>query len=207
MTDRPETEQIVNEHVMNESPANDAPHCEPSRPGRPAPSSDARRRLDRRARRKKAAALRDASFDWLASGFTHQEIAAARQVSVAVVRRDIAKAIRARQIETREGHAQLQVARLTRGLALVANRVERGDLAAIGPLVKIVAALDRYQGADPRPALPLPAPRKAARGVASIAAPPPALTYAAPPAPAAAGAASREECDAAQRTPDEDDVS
>ena len=90
--------------------------------------------------------MRDASFDWLANGFTHQEIAAARKVSVAVVRRDIARAIRARQIETRDGHAQLQIARLTRGLAVVAHRIERGDMAAVGPLVKLVTALDRYHG-------------------------------------------------------------
>ena len=68
--------------------------------------------------------MRDAAFDWLAEGFTHQEIAAVRKVSVAVVRRDIARAIRARQIETRDGHAQLQIARLTRGLALVTHRIE-----------------------------------------------------------------------------------
>ena len=59
--------------------------------------------------------MRDASFDWLAEGFTHREIASVRKVSVAVVRRDIARAIRARQIETRDGHAQLQIARLTQG--------------------------------------------------------------------------------------------
>ena len=133
------------------------------------------RRLDRRARRTSAAALRDASFGWLADGFTHQEIAAARKVSVAVVRRDIARAIRARQPETREGHAQLQIARLTKGLALVADRIERGDMAAVGPLVKLVGALDRYQGGAPAPsrarsrgeAAALPAPRLALTHAAS----------------------------------------
>ena len=90
----------------------------------PAADPETKRRLDRRARRTTAAAIRDASFDWLAEGFTHQEIAAVRKVSVAVVRRDIARAIRARQIETRDGHAQLQIARLTKGLALVTHRIE-----------------------------------------------------------------------------------
>ncbi len=119
----------------------------------PAPAADpeTKRRLDRRARRTRAAAMRDASFDWLAEGFTHQEIAAVRKVSVAVVRRDIARAIRARQIETRDGHAQLQIARLTKGLAFVTHRIERGDMAAVGPLVKLVTALDRYHGPEGAP--------------------------------------------------------
>ncbi len=143
--------------------------------------SEAKRRLDRRARRTRAAALRDASFDWLAKGFTHQEIAAARKVSLAVVRRDIARAIRARQIESRDGHAQLQIARLTRGLAVVTHRIEKGDMAAVGPLVKLVTALDRYQTpggapaeppqarlASPQPSVALPAPPLA---IAHVAAP------------------------------------
>jgi hypothetical protein len=156
----------------------------------PAPAADdAQERLDARARRKQAAALRDASFDWLADGFTHQQIAAARKVSVAVVRRDIAKAIRARQAETREGHAQLQIARLTKGLAVVAHHIERGDLSAVGPLVKVVAALDRYHGAQ----APTPAPREAASGAPALAAPPLALTHVAPAPATDLSAASGEE--------------
>ena len=46
----------------------------------------------------------------------------------------------------------MQIARLTKGLALVTARIERGELAAIGPLVKIVGALDRYQPRAPIPA-------------------------------------------------------
>jgi len=151
-------------------------------PDEPAPAADeaAKKRLDRRARRTKAAALRDASFDWLADGFTHQEIAAARKVSVAVVRRDIARAIRARQIQTREGHAQLQIARLTRALTLAANRVQSGNLAAIGPLVKVVAALDRYHGGEPASR---PRALHAAGEPAALPAPPLALTHGPSPFP------------------------
>ncbi len=137
-------------------------------------------RLDRRARRKQAAALRDASFDWLADGFTHQEIAKARKVSVAEVRRDIAKAIRTRQAETREGHAQLQIARLMKGLSIVTARVQRGELAAIGPLVKVVTALDRYQGGAAAPTTSPPAALAPEAPVQALPAPPLALSYAAP---------------------------
>ena len=161
--------------------APDAPAEAPERADRPAPTTpDAGARLEWRARRKKAAALRDASFEWLADGFTHQEIAAARKVSVAVVRRDIARAIRARQLETREGHAQLQSARLTKALTLAAHKVKCGDLAAIGPLVKVVTALDRYQGGAParvRRAPALAAPPEAP----ALPAPPLALAFAGPP--------------------------
>jgi len=148
----------------------------------PAPlaDEDTKRRLDRRVRRKKAAALRDASFDWLADGFTHQEIAAARNVSVAVVRRDIARAIRARQIQTREGHAQLQIARLTKALTLAADQVQSGHLAAIGPLVKVVAALDRYHGAEPASR---PRALHAAGEPVALPAPPLALTHGPSPFP------------------------
>ncbi len=153
------------------------------------------KRLDRRARRTQAAALRDASFDWLAKGFTHQEIAAARKVSLAVVRRDVARAIRARQIESRDGHAQLQIARLTQGLAVVTHRIEKGDMAAVGPLVKLVTALDRYHRPGGAPAEP-PRARLASRRLSSaLAAPPLAIGHVAAPEPKAQNAAV-DACDA-----------
>ncbi len=159
-------------------PAAEAPVADAPAPERAAAvAEDAQKRLDWRARRRQAAALRDASFDWLADGFTHQQIAAARKVSVEVVRRDIAKAIRARQAETREGHAQLQIARLTKGLAVVAHHIERGDISAVGPLVKVVTALDRYHGRDASAAT---APREAPSEVPSLSAPPLALIHADP---------------------------
>ena len=151
------------------------------------------KRLDRRARRRRAAAARDASFDWLAKGFTHQEIAAARKVSLAVVRRDIARAIRARQIESCDGHAQLQIARLTRGLAVVTHRIEKGDMAAVGPLVKLVTALDRYHAPEGAPAEPPRARLASPRLSSALPAPPLAIVHVAAPEPdGAAGDGSDE---------------
>ncbi len=147
----------------------------------PAAAPETKRRLDRRARRTRAAAMRNAAFDWLAEGFTHQEIAAVRKVSVAVVRRDIARAIRARQIETRDGHAQLQIARLTRGLALVTHRIEGGDMAAIGPLVKLVTALDRYDGPGGAPAEPPQVRLQSREPSVALPTPPLAIAHAAAP--------------------------
>ena len=144
-----------------------------------------------------AAAMRDASFDWLAEGFTHQEIAAVRKVSVAVVRRDIARAIRARQIETRDGHAQLQIARLTKGLAFVTHRIERGDMAAVGPLVKLVTALDRYHGPEDAPTERPQVRLQSRKPSVALPAPPLAIAHLAAPKAQDATPDAGEECQAA----------
>jgi hypothetical protein len=192
MLPQPPHDLFIPDPRVADPPIADAVALDPPAADRPSSAADgAQNRLDWRARRKQAAALRDASFDWLADGFTHQQIAAARKVSVAVVRRDIAKAIRARQMETREGHAQLQIARLTKGLALVAHHIERGDLSAVGPLVKVVAALDRYHGADAPSQTPEPAPREVVPEALRLAAAPLALTHAVE-SPALDGAAPSE---------------
>jgi hypothetical protein len=80
----------------------------------------------------------------------------------------------------------LQIARLTKGLAVVAHHIERGDISAVGPLVKVVTALDRYHGNDGSAAI---APREAAYAAPSLSAPPLALIHAVPltDAPAATG--------------------
>ena len=93
------------------------------------------------------------------------------------MRREIDQAIAARQIRAPEAHARVQIARITKALALLDIRVGRGEIAAVGPFLKTVAALDRYHGlaaptlsAEPAPAAPQRLP-----------APPLALTRAVPP--------------------------
>ena len=132
-----------------------------------------------RARQAEKVARRQAYFEALASGFTPQQIAQAGMVSVAKVRRELDRAIAERPLDAPDRYIHLQVARLTKALRVVDVQLERGELRAIGPLTKVVAALDRYHGlsggsaratsaalAGPRPSLP---------------APPLALTHAAPP--------------------------
>ncbi len=98
------------------------------------------------------------------------------------VRREIDRALDARRLDAPERYVHLQVERLTKALRLVDFRIERGELAAVGPLMKVVAALDRYHGLKdpPKPAADAP--------LAIPPAPPPplALTHAAPPLDAAA---------------------
>ena len=99
-----------------------------------------------RARREARAALRQASFDALAAGWSIRHIAEARKVSVKTVSREIDRAVAERRLDAPDRFVHLQVARLTKALRLADLRIDRGELAAIAPLVKVVAALERYHG-------------------------------------------------------------
>ena len=113
-------------------------------------------------------------FKSLAAGFTYEQIAEASKVSVATVRRELDRAIAQWRLDAPDHYIHLQVARLTKALRLVDIRVDRGQLAAVAPLI---AALDRYHRLQdaPKPAAnaPLAGP--------PLPAPPLALTHAAPP--------------------------
>ena len=79
----------------------------------------------------------------------------------------------------------VQVARLAKALRLADASIERGDLKAVGPLVRLVAALDRYHGlgrasAQRAPAAGAPLPPAEAPPLA-LPAPPLALANAAAP--------------------------
>jgi DNA-binding CsgD family transcriptional regulator len=146
----------------------------------PAPPS--RRRAAReaaRTRRTKKLERREVYFDLLASGYSHQQIAAAMAVSVGSVRREIERAIAERRLDAPDRYIHVQVARLTKALRAADDSIERGDLKAVAPFVRLVAALDRYHGlgARSRPAPPaaLPPPREFTPS------PPLALTHVATP--------------------------
>jgi AraC-like DNA-binding protein len=140
-------------------------------------SKRAKARAATKERRAKAAALRQGYFNALASGFTAEEIAEASHASVRTVRREIDRTLDERRLDSPERYAHLQVARLTKALRLADARIEQGDLAAVGPLATLVAALDRYHGLCVRS---LPA-AGAAPAWPALPPPPLALTHAAPP--------------------------
>ena len=127
---------------------------------------------DRRAAK---AGLRESSFEALAAGWSVHEIAAARKVSVRTIQREIDGAIAERRLDAPDRFVHLQVARLTKALRLTDDRLERGELAAVAPFVKVVAALDRYHRLmnPPDAAVVARAPNLA------LPAPPLALTHAA----------------------------
>jgi len=132
-----------------------------------------------RARRAEKAALREWHFEALAAGFTPQQIAEVRKVSVKTVKREIDRAIADRRLDAPERYAHLQVARLTKALRLADALIDRGDVRGLAPLVKIVGELDRYHGLGRRWRTAPRAPRYEAPD--PLPAAPLALTHAAPP--------------------------
>ena len=83
------------------------------------------------------------------------------KVSAASVRRWIDQAIRDRRLDAPDRYAHVQVARLSKMLCALNSQLERGDMRAVPPMIKVVAALDRYHGFDARYrrlALPVLAP-------------------------------------------------
>jgi hypothetical protein len=112
----------------------------------------------------------------MASGFSCERIAEEANVSAATVRREVDRAIAERRLDAPERYAHLQVALLNKALRVADASIEQGDMNAVGPFLRLVAALDRYHGLAPqRPAqAPVAAPPLA------LPAPPLALTHADP---------------------------
>ena len=92
------------------------------------------------------------------------------------VRRAVDRAIAERRLDAPDRYVHLQVARLSKALRAADMRIEKGDLKAVAPFVRVVAELDRYHGlgvryqrrldaralaADPRPPLALAGPSDA----------------------------------------------
>jgi hypothetical protein len=111
-----------------------------------AKSGRARERAAAKARKNAKLAWSQGSFDMLASGYSPEQIAEVRKVSVRTIRREIDAAVARRKLDAPERYVHLQVARLTKALRLADAALERGDLKAVRALVTIVAAMDRYHG-------------------------------------------------------------
>jgi hypothetical protein len=105
------------------------------------------RRLERRMRR---AEWRQSCFELVSAGHSYAEVAKWLMVSERTVRRDVARAIDERRLDAPERYIHLQVDRLNRALRAADGRVERGDMKAVAPLIKLIGALDRYHGLDAR---------------------------------------------------------
>ena len=103
-----------------------------------------RERAEAKARKKARLAWSQSSFDLLASGYSPEQIAEVRKVSVRTIRREIDAAVARRRLDAPERYVHLQVARLTKALRFADAALERGDLKAVRALVEVVAAMDRY---------------------------------------------------------------
>jgi hypothetical protein len=81
------------------------------------------------------------------SGFSYAEIARAEALSHERVRQIVMHNLQNERKGTRVDPAMLQVARLEPALRLAAKGVANGELRAIGPLLKVMAHLDKYGAA------------------------------------------------------------
>ena len=130
-------------------------------------SARARTRAAARERRQERARLDAEILDLVVSGYTCEAIADSLKLSVKTVRRATARAIDKRRLDCGAHYVHVQVLRLTKAMRVVDHNLEKGDLKAVEPMLKVIAQLDKYH------ALSLPAP-----GAAS---PPPLLAPARPP--------------------------
>ncbi len=104
-------------------------------------------RLERRMRRNE---WRQSCFELVSAGHSYTEVAKQLMVSERTVRRDVARVIDERRLDAPERYIHMQVDRLRRALRTADGRVERGDMNAVTPLIKLIGALDRYHGLDAR---------------------------------------------------------
>ncbi len=139
-------------------------------------SARARSRAAARERRRARAREHGEILDLVVSGYTYEAIADSLQLSVKTVRRATEKAIEQRRLDGGAHYVHLQVLRLTKAMRVVDDNLDRGDLRAVEPLLKVIAQLDKYHAlslpvpptppplALPRPTLALAAPDAAAEG-------------------------------------------
>jgi transposase-like protein len=142
-------------------------------------SKRARQREATRARRLATAERRQTLFELVVSGHSYEAIARETGLSPSALRRDVGKTIETRRIEAPERYVHLQVARIEKALLAADAAIERSDVRAVSQYLKVVAALDRYHGLAAALTPPEPA-SAAAQPRLPAAAPPLALTHAAP---------------------------
>ncbi len=132
-----------------------------------------------KTRREVKAALAQVAFEAIAAGWSAEQIAEMRGVDVRTIRREIDRVLAQRRLDAPERYVHLQVSRLTKALHVADAALDRGELRAVTPMVRVVAALDRYHGLKgPGPSLVPSPPALAAPAAAPE--PPLALSHAPP---------------------------
>ena len=91
------------------------------------------------------AARRKRIFARLREGWAYDEIAGEERLSAERVRQIVAEVLGKRVIDRGVDHAHLQLERLMPALRLVGEAIGRGELKAVGPLIKVVDRLDKHQ--------------------------------------------------------------
>ena len=85
-------------------------------------------------------------FARLREGWAYDDIAKEERLSAERVRQIVGQVLENRVLDRGEDHAHLQLERLRPALRLAGEAVARGELKAIGPLIKLMDRLDRHEG-------------------------------------------------------------
>jgi hypothetical protein len=91
------------------------------------------------------AARRKRIFAKLREGWAYDEIAREERVSPERIRQIVSEVLGKRVIDRGADHAHLQLERLMPALRLVGEAIERGELKAVAPLIKMIDRLDKHQ--------------------------------------------------------------
>jgi hypothetical protein len=84
-------------------------------------------------------------FGRLRDGWAYDEIGRDEGLSAERVRQIVSEVLGKRVIDRNEDHAHLQLERLGPALRLAGEAVQRGEVKAIGPLIKVLDRLDKHQ--------------------------------------------------------------
>ncbi len=91
------------------------------------------------------AARRQRIFARLREGWAYDEIARDERVSAERIRQIVSEVLGKRVIDRGADHAHLQLERLMPALRLVGEAIGRGELKAVGPLIRVIDRLDKHQ--------------------------------------------------------------
>ena len=84
-------------------------------------------------------------FGRLREGWAYDEIAREERVSAERIRQIVSEVLAKRVIDRGADHAHVQLERLMPALRVVGEAIGRGELKAVGPLIKVIDRLDKHQ--------------------------------------------------------------
>jgi uncharacterized protein YdbL (DUF1318 family) len=84
-------------------------------------------------------------LEQLREGWAYDDIAREEGLTARRVRQIVAEFIKTREALGDATHAHMQIDRLGRAMRVASDALARGDIKAIGPFIRVVDRLDRYQ--------------------------------------------------------------
>jgi hypothetical protein len=84
-------------------------------------------------------------FARLREGWAYDEIAREDRVSAERIRQIVSEVLGKRVIDRGADHAHLQLERLMPALRVTSEAIGRGELRAVGPLIRVIDRLDKHQ--------------------------------------------------------------